>query len=478
MSAPSDLRGEFEGPAKSNGKARKGPTLDELAAMRRTLDARILELNERHAILMLGGRCVVMNEIVDPVFGRPDISFSNIADFKAWYGTDLVQVPGERGSKLMPIAHAWLQSPERRQHKGIVFSPGGDIEDHYNLWKGFAVEPRQGDWRRCNEHIHEIICAGNDRNYDYLLDWMARLVQDPGGTRPGVSIVLKGGRGVGKGTFVDEMFGRIFGSHFLQVMSAHHFTGRFNQHLKDCLLLFVDEGFWAGDKSAEGLLKGMITEFTIWIEPKGKDQFKVKNHINLIIASNNEWIIPAGFDERRFLMLEVSDGHKQDHAYFEKIKEELAAGGREAMLYDLLRRDISGVNLRAVPTTRGLTEQKLFSSDSVTKFWQSRLSEGLVFREDIHWEDPIEAETQKLYDDYVKFARNLGFTRIEDDAIFSRTLRRICPGIRGPRRVTGANGKRIRVVELPCLDDCRSDFDRIIGDRSEWERDDVRKIVI
>ena len=49
---------------------------------------------------------------------------------------------------------------------------------------------------------------------------------------------------------------------------------RFNQHLKDALLVFVDEGFWAGDKTAEGILKGMVTEKYFMCEPKGKDAFR------------------------------------------------------------------------------------------------------------------------------------------------------------------------------------------------------------
>ena len=59
--------------------------------------------------------------------------------------------------------------------------------------------------------------------------------------------------------------------------------------LQDKLLVFADEAFWAGDKQAEGVLKGMVTEEMNVIEHKGKDAFKVKNYIRLIVASNYEW---------------------------------------------------------------------------------------------------------------------------------------------------------------------------------------------
>ncbi len=44
------------------------------------------ELNKKHAVIMVGGRCCVMNETIDPVFKRPDITFSSFNDLRNWYG--------------------------------------------------------------------------------------------------------------------------------------------------------------------------------------------------------------------------------------------------------------------------------------------------------------------------------------------------------------------------------------------------------
>ena len=72
-------------------------------------------------------------------------------------------------------------------------------------------------------------------------------------------MVLRGGRGTGKGV-VARAIGRLFGQHFVHVSHARHLTGNFNAHLAECVLLFVDEAFWAGDKQGEAQLKRMITE--------------------------------------------------------------------------------------------------------------------------------------------------------------------------------------------------------------------------
>ena len=325
-------------------------------------------LNRSHAVVQISGKTVILNEIHDHK-GRPDITFSSVNDFKNFQANQRVWVKG----KSVPIAQLWLESPDRRQYpRGVVFSPGKETSGAYNLWRGFAVTPAPGDWSLLREHILKNICAGNEALFNYLLDWMARNVQDPGGERPGVAVVLKSvDFGTGKGVFATQ-YGMLFGPHFQQITNGTHLLGKFNNHLKDCLLCFVDEGVWGGDKQAAGVLKGLITESIMMIEPKGINAFPVENHINLIIASNNDWVVPAGFDERRYLVLDVSPKRKQDTEYFGAIVDQMDQGGREAMLYDLLERKIT-VNLRKVPKTAALFDQVVNSMTTVQKFWFERL---------------------------------------------------------------------------------------------------------
>ena len=87
------------------------------------------------------------------------------------------------------------------------------------------------------------------------------------------------------------------------------------------------------------------TEDSLIVEPKGKDAFQIKNHMRLIIASNNEWVVPAGMEERRFFVLDVCDKNMQNREYFNRIFEQMDNGGREALLYDLLRYNLEGIDL-------------------------------------------------------------------------------------------------------------------------------------
>ncbi len=74
------------------------------------------------------------------------------------------------------------------------------------------------------------------------------------------------------------------------------------------------------------------------------------------MTSNEEWVVPAGKDERRFTVLDVDPRCAQNHQYFKEMDEELAAGakgdtGYSHLLADLLAFDLESVNLRQVLRT-------------------------------------------------------------------------------------------------------------------------------
>jgi hypothetical protein len=425
------------------------------------------ELNQKHAVVMIGGKCAIMNEIINPVFNRPDITFSTVNDFRNFYSNRIVDYIDEEGnSKKIHLSKLWLEYPKRRQYEGIIFSPGKDIPGFYNLYRGLAVTPIKGDWSLYRQFMREIIAAGNIENFNYLLKWMARLVKNPGGERPGVSVVMRGKMGVGKGIFACQ-YGQLFGSHFLHITNPTHLVHRFNNHLKDCLLCFVDEGIWAGDKQAEGILKGMITEKHIMVEPKGKDAFQVKNHIHLIFASNNAWVVPAGLEERRFFVLDVSDKRIQDFEYFKAIINQMNNGGREALLYDLLEMNISDVNLRKIPRTNALLDQIIHTMPTAHKFWLERLRAGTLLKEHRVWEEFV--ITEELYSQYLDFALAVGDRYRLIDKQFSRELRRLCPDIKRGRRTIG--GRDRWVLYFPVLETCRERFEQAVSLKIDWEPD-------
>ena len=144
-----------------------------------------------------------------------------------------------------------------------------------------------------------------------------------------VAIVMKGVEGTGKGTLGNALR-RIMGQHALKISNAKHLVGNFNSHLRDCVFLFADEAFFAGDKQHVGVLKSLITEESLTIEAKYANAVEPPNYLHLMMASNEEWVVPAGLEARRFLVLLTAATKVRDFAYFTAIQAELDAGGYEA----------------------------------------------------------------------------------------------------------------------------------------------------
>jgi Family of unknown function (DUF5906) len=250
----------------------------------------------------MAGKAVVYAPIIDPILRRRYYNRITFEDLKRLYLNRRFEVGrNRRGDPIIKdAASIWLQHPDRRQFiNGVTFDPSGRSEPGtLNLWQGFAVKPVPGDWSLMREHIFEVICDRDEIRYSYLISWLARMVQNPA-AQGEVAVVMKGGEGTGKGTLAKAVL-HLLGQHGLAISNARHLTGNFNAHLHDCIFLFADEAFFAGDKQHVGVPKSLITEPYLTIEGKYQNAIQTPNFLHLMMASNEEWVIPAGLDARRF----------------------------------------------------------------------------------------------------------------------------------------------------------------------------------
>lgn len=425
-----------------------------------TLDQLITEMNRQHAVVMVGGKCMILTETEDPILNRRDVLLSVEHDLRLKYANRRITVR----EKSVDLASLWLQHPARRQYDRIIFSPQQDAPDCYNLWRGFAVEPAAGDCSLYLTHILDNVAQGDKLIYKYILAFMADAVQNPG-RLPGVALVMRGDEGTGKGTLATE-FGKLFGQHFIQVSHSRHLIGNFNAHLKDALVVYADEAFWAGDKSSEGVLKAMITEEYRVIESKGKDAIMVANNLRTIISSNHDWVVPAGPMARRFFMVDVGEARRQDTKYFTAIKQQMDNGGREALLHYLLHYDLTGIDLRKFPRTEALLDQQMMTMDLEESFWLDRLKRGEVVNRSGRWPDHVKCST--LFDQYLQFATQAGANRRRTETLLGLKIKKFCPEIEHERfRV---DGKRTYVFVLPSLKRCRELYSQRVNTEINWNK--------
>lgn len=341
----------------------------------------LAELNKRHAVLMQqGGKARVLCwERSELDHGRAVAVLQTFEDFRNRYMNRSVAVQTDKGVTQRPMGDWWLKHARRRQFLALRFLPDepAEVDGYLNLWRGFGVEPRPGDWPLMRQHIRAVLAAGDAAAASYIERWAAWAVQNPGEPAD-VALVFQGGRGTGKGFFARALK-RLFGQHGLQVTSPAQLTGRFNAHMQDCCLLFADEAIAPGDKAAESVLKALITEPELIIEGKGVNAIQARNRLHIVMVSNEEWVVPAGHDERRFAVFRASDARRGDHDYFAALNHELDAGGLAAMLHDLLHLDLGGWHpRRGVPKTEALQRQKDLSLGPAEQFILGILESGEI----------------------------------------------------------------------------------------------------
>lgn len=424
------------------------------------------ELNEEYCVVDVAGKPCVVSFRTDDL-GRRLPTYYTFAAFRDLFC--------HRKIRRQTVGEWWLRHPGRRQYKGITFQPGAkgrveNVPQTLNLWLGFGVEARPGDWSLMrDQHIPEVLAAGNAQHAAYIMKYLAWAVQNPGKRAETVIVFKSDAEGAGKGALGNAMV-RIFGQHGRRIDRHSLLTGRFNAHLQDLSFLFADEAFWPGDRSAEGVLKGLITEPTFMIEPKGVNAFDVKNCLHIIMASNNNWTVPAGPSARRFAVFRVSDHCVGDKPYFRALFEQLESGGYEAMLYDLLQLDLQDWHPRDdVPKTDELLTEKINSLRAEHKWWFDVLARGQL--PTYPPLSPNQCVCRYLYEDYVTHAGKTGERHRSIEVQLGQFLAKIIPG--GPYRAKltyRERGEDLRgtVYTFPPLSECRAAFEKALQQKYPW----------
>ncbi len=405
-------------------------------------DPEVEELNGLHALVLIGDKAAVMK------LSPEGPTFMSVNAFRQWHGNRFVA----RGKRTVTLAEHWLSSPARRQYEGLVFAPGREAPGRYNLWRGFAVEPKPGDCSKFLAHLRDNVCRGDEELFRWAVGWFAEIFQHPD-RKSGTSLAIRGKQGTGK-TKVGEVVGSLLGDHYVAVADPRYVVGHFNAHLASCLLLHADEGFWAGDHAAEGKLKDLVTGDAHFIEFKGKEPIRVRNFVRLLVTGNPEWVVPAGMEERRFAVLDIGDARKEDHAYFAAIDDEIKGGGRAALLDHLLGFDLRSVNLRSIPRTAALLDQKLASLTPEQGWWLDVLGSGRL-----PGGDGAKCPRAAMFDHYARRARDTGVKRRAIETRLGIFLERNAPGLR----------KLETDYEFPALKECRAAFARRIEHDIAWD---------
>jgi hypothetical protein len=367
------------------------------------------------------------------------------------------------------IGSIWWESPNgRRRCKGTTFLPPpvSDADSQfYNIFSGLAI-PREAAGDPNHAAVQEFkrhclrLANGDQAGADWIINWSAGLVQRPA-EKVRTALVLKGERGAGKGAFV-EVLKAIIGSEYSRhCATAEPITGRFNTVIINALLVFLDEVVWAGANQESETLKKLITETMLEVEQKGIDAIKVHNRAHYIMATNNDWAVPAGKNERRYSVFEVSGELSENQGLSSRIRNTLVHGAQHiaAFLYEY-KYDKNAANL--IHETAALHDQQEQTMSGVEQWWLGCLESGLLEgAESESYQNNafsgIKVPRSVMYNAFINFNRNKRYGQLPVITAFYKQLYKLCPQLKTDSMVS-VDGRLQNSVRPPPIADARLAF--------------------
>ena len=366
------------------------------------------------------------------------------------------------------IADFWTH-PKTHMYTNIAFAPWATPPTTLNYWVGSLVKPVQGDWEVIKVHIKNVICDGDLQLYEYLLNFLAHMIQYPE-DKPGVMVVLLGKQGTGKGLFF-EILKRIWPRSTLLVSDIQQVVGQFNAALERNYVIIMDEALFSGDRRSQDRMKSLITEKSCHVEQKYQPSRTIDSVHRFFASSNHDQFAHIEADDRRYLFFRVSDKHQGNHFYFDRLSKAIDNDTViAAMAFELKNRNITGFNVRQRPITKEHSKQKLMSLEGFDRYWYEVLITGDFKRNRYlqeEWKTGSFITTDTLIDNYIEFdKRSQKYNAVLTKEI-SEALKRLCPSAQRDRQTTPFAVQR--GYKIPALEVARDEFELIYSCSIDWD---------
>ena len=377
------------------------------------------------------------------------------------------------------INNFWVD-PATHVYTDIAFNPIAQPPSTLNYWVGPVIEPTQGDWSRIRTHLYEVICDGDIELFEYLLDYVAHMLQRPE-EKPGVMVVLLGSQGTGKGLFF-QILQRIWGRTSLLVSDIQQVVGNFNAALERNYVIMMDEALFSGDRKSQNRMKSFITEKSCTVEQKYQPSRTINSVHRFFASSNHEHFSHVEADDRRLLIVKVSKSRQGDRAYF----SDLAAAIDDdtviaAMVHDLMQLNLNHFDVRQRPLTQEHASQKIQSLQGFDRYWFEVLTNGRfgedspgTYGMDEHWKDDGFISTKSLcarYQYYDTQSQRFGATQTK---AIAKSLEKLCPSAK-PARKAERSGQS-RGYKAPSLEVARREMEAYLKCTFDWGDDEVVEV--
>jgi hypothetical protein len=220
----------------------------------------------------------------------------------------------------------WFKDCNKRLYKKVDFYPPPLIcpPEHHNTYKGFKFNSYEPEVMTDDTHwvlfkeLLESLCNYDTISSDFLLKFVAHIVQEPG-TKPGIALVILGLQGLGKSKFMDQI-AKLIGHSYMFVTNdpQNALYGKFNGGTENKLVCEIDEAKSLDNIKNMGKIKHMITQKKMDIEKKGKSRIVINSFVRLCFTTNSKRPMQVEGSDRRIFAVTPSLKHKQDFEFFKQ----------------------------------------------------------------------------------------------------------------------------------------------------------------
>ena len=348
----------------------------------------------------------------------------------------------------------------------------------YNLWTDFEFNKskydhythKQEELETILHHI-KILCNHEKEVYNYLILWIAQMIQEPA-IKPGILPIFNSLEGSGKGTLmllIERMIGE---DKMLETTDMKRdILGVFNYQMVNSFLIYLNETEKKDNHDNEGKIKGLITDKNLTINQKGRDIISIRSFHRFFSTTNKEEPFNTTKDDRRKFFVKASDEKKGDFEYFKRLNQMIDDNNvvKTCMEYFKSIPNVSEFRGLKIPKTEYANSLKEMSKDVFDYFIEHIIEQNLE-------QEFCKISSNDLFEDFKMFNSKNKFNYDCNKGRFDSRLSRKSPSLIKTGRTKTQRYKIFNITKLKeqygyndLPDDEDSDFNEYSDEECEVE---------
>lgn len=319
------------------------------------------------------------------------------------------------------------------RYRTINFLPNDTDPNVFNLWTGFKAQEVKTDVfepiQMILDHIKDVYCDGCEMSYEYFLDLIYFILKYPEKPLSIATFIYSKKHGSGKNIILDFLQKHVFGDNITYYTTGlESVLGNHNHLLKNKKIIVVDECASSADKFVGNFdkFKSMMSGLWLTINPKGVNQYNIRNVLSWFLISNHDDSIRLEPSDRRYFCLSVNEKYVGNKHYFKELGSKFTQDNGD-LLYTYIMKwgDSRDVNISVPP-------MNAFKKLIISKGWSSSLRFLFELKERQYDETTKEYkpydgdENQKkatdLYDHYKNWC-NTNHEKLKSNTKFSSDIK-------------------------------------------------------